>query len=1540
MVRRISLLFLTFFSLQLSFLHAQCTVPVGSDTSLCNPASVILSVNGNTGFYNWYDSPNGPSYLNNGSTFTSPLVNLRDTFYVSEYDTGATNLSLLFDGTNDYTPIQDYNYNSTGIPEVTIEVWINTGNSGDQVIASYDRNEYWRLEINGSGGGPGQIGFDILTNGGQLDFGSISRVDDGLWHHVAAVYDNGTVSIYIDGVLDASTTSGTTFGTGTTRFGFLSNGSEADVFDGTTGPNNYFDGEIGNFRIWSVARTQAEILQFMNRCLDGPQAGLEVAYTMNGSGSDDVIIDYSGNQRNAELRNFPLPGAWLSTGPSLNRCFACESARDEVIVEVIPTTTNVLGMDTCIAGDSLLLDPGPAYFDYLWQDNSTNQTFTAYSSGTYSVILDTINGCEVGDTISVVINPKPVGIDTSFCGQNNYQLRATGSNGLYRWYDDYNATTAIDTGRLDFFLSATDTFYVSSFDTTNKNNALDFDPVASNYASILGYSYAGTSYTELTIQCWIRTTNGNDQIIASFDRSEYWRLEVNGDGGSLGTVGFSVATDNGIFDFGGSIRVDDGNWHHVAAVFDNGTFSIYVDGVLDNTTTQGSTFGTGATRFGFLGTGSESDTEDGTTGPDDYFDGSIADFGVWSRAFSLAEIVNSLNNCKVAGESGLEVYYPFSDGGGTLITDRSGNNRNAILKNTFAANAWNNGGPIIEGCASECESERDTVIALLNITPRPDLGPDICASSATIIDAGPNYTSYLWNTAETTQTIVTNDGNEGLFYVTVDSAGTPCSGSDTIFSNIILMPQATDSSNCGPGTVELQVSGGSTFKWFDKNGNTVGTGSTYIPSLTASDTFTVASIECDTLRDGLSFGGVNQYVALDMFYNTSGQISELTLEAWVRTTATGGDNDNWAIVDFDRSDYYNFYVLGDGRVGFSTTSSANNIDDFYSNPAVLVNDGTWHHIAAVYDGTDKLIYIDGNLVSTRTNPHNGLNLGVGTSRYGIIGDGSEASTFNGGRNNLYYDGDVAELRIWHSVRTADQIMANMNQCLSGTESGLAAYYKTNDGVGSSTLTDFSGNNRNGTLFNMNLSTDWIITNNDIFCDCCESDVDTAIATIYDAIDSNRFTVACPSIDSSAVVLNVFGGSGQFDFRELSGEFPYSNNFVAGQSKRSLLNGGTYQIEIQDDNGCLDTTSNITINTSPSAIASSNSTGSCRIIDQNKFSFIVNGSNEVIVGVRSPSDDLGEVTASTFIQPNAQIYFGEAHLNRSLLINSDSTISSSVDLRIPLFTAELNDLIDSAIATTEIDDDLLSIGELGVTKYNGPTEDGVYDPSDATSLVFISQNSSGSQFGAEYFEITTSSFSEFWPHSSFSNFPLPIVLKSFNVSLTENKDVLIEWSTYSEINNDYFTIEKTKDGVHWFEVARINGNGNTNQVHRYSSIDEDPYSGKSYYRLKQTDFDGRFDHFTPLSITIQISQSEFVVYPNPSNGRISIEISSGFDNDEIMIRIFSLDGNLLYSKSVTQEATEASRKFQIDVSEEIPSGVYIIQLRSEQENQSKKLIINN
>lgn len=178
-----------------------------------------------------------------------------------------------------------------------------------------------------------------------------------------------------------------------------------------------------------------------------------------------------------------------------------------------------------------------------------------------------------------------------------------------------------------------------------------------------------------------------------------------------------------------------------------------------------------------------------------------------------------------------------------------------------------------------------------------------------------------------------------------------------------------------------------------------------------------------------NFDGSNDYYAIkDKKYNASGSIPNLTVTGWFKTTYSHSSfSKNWALLDFDRSEYFNVFVHGNGKVGFSTRGSG--INDFYVGTVGQYNDGHWHYVAAVYDGTNKYIYVDGILMGTKNNPHQGSPLGTGTVRYGFIGEGSEASSFNENRNNIYYDGEYDEIRLSQNTLSADWIAteyANQN----------------------------------------------------------------------------------------------------------------------------------------------------------------------------------------------------------------------------------------------------------------------------------------------------------------------------------------------------------------------------------------------------------------------------------------------------------------------------------------------------------------------------------
>ena len=130
----------------------------------------------------------------------------------------------------------------------------------------------------------------------------------------------------------------------------------------------------------------------------------------------------------------------------------------------------------------------------------------------------------------------------------------------------------------------------------------------------------------------------------------------------------------------------------------------------------------------------------------------------------------------------------------------------------------------------------------------------------------------------------------------------------------------------------------------------------------------------------LSFDGANDYAAIqDMHYTNSGEISKLTVSAWVKVPLDGGD---WSIVDFDRSEYYTCTVgmsgvTGEGNyVGFHTRGSSGGIKDMKS--TATMRDNEWHHIVWVFDSGevyDKKIYIDGQLDSQQNAYRTNVNLG-------------------------------------------------------------------------------------------------------------------------------------------------------------------------------------------------------------------------------------------------------------------------------------------------------------------------------------------------------------------------------------------------------------------------------------------------------------------------------------------------------------------------------------------------------------------------------------
>ncbi len=182
-----------------------------------------------------------------------------------------------------------------------------------------------------------------------------------------------------------------------------------------------------------------------------------------------------------------------------------------------------------------------------------------------------------------------------------------------------------------------------------------------------------------------------------------------------------------------------------------------------------------------------------------------------------------------------------------------------------------------------------------------------------------------------------------------------------------------------------------------------------------------------------------------------------------------------------------------------------------------------------------------------------------------------------------------------------------------------------------------------------------------------------------------------------------------------------------------------------------------------------------------------------------------------------------------------------------------------------------------------------------------------------------SFSPFTLGSTNTTNPLPITLLNFNALPVQNA-VNVSWTTTSEVNNDFFTIEKSQNGTDWSAIATVDAVGNSEQLTNYAHLDVNPIQGVQYYRLKQTDINGDYTYSKVIAVKFESVATTVSIYPNPAKSTISIELSNDPSADVTINVLNSMGQVVMTANGIGSTQT-------LDV-QNLNSGVYYIEIVTE------------
>ncbi|NOY80785.1 MAG: hypothetical protein GXP31_07245 [Kiritimatiellaeota bacterium] len=926
--------------------------------------------------------------------------------------------ALSFDGVASYATADAVCAAVAGGP-LTVEAWVRpdaAATGSKRTICSFHTAAKGNLIIIGFNADEGR--FYYFDDGNQW-LTSTDTFPAGEWRHVAVTIDeSNNVRLFVDGTPQIS---GYTTLKRPAADGLFSIGQEWD----TGGASDFFQGMIDEVAVWSVARTQDEIRATMHLSMSGREPGL-AGYWRFDDGVGPTATDAAVGGHDAILVGAPV---WAPTTPAV--AFGTSAVQTVDAPGAVDFSGTDLGLDftrktgattyvvSCLQAVPNVVPKGFGDSDRYW-------------------VIDDYDGGTFAADLTVTAPGRVTAADKARPWRNQLHRRDSGSD--REWALESFAATADTAGQTLTFAGLTrlSQFAVSQFEPDRvPGTALDFDgdddSVEVQPAPDL------TPTVEMTAEAWVYVTDNwvNQKVVGKTDDSAragfvLWIYNYK----LHATVWDALGTQ---YTFEGG-KVPEYKWTHIAMTWTtSGRMIGYVNGV-EVANIEASMVAIGATidplRIGIA-------PWDGTSNP---LEGALDEVRLWTVARTAQEIRETMHVTLTGFETGLAGYWQFNDGSGTTAADTSGNGHAGTLKNMDPATDWVDSSVPVSAGSSNTQivtgtgtvTFADTGLSM-NVTAKNGATTFVVSH----LEAAPNQRPAGTALADEYWVLHAYDGGTFTTDLTVGGQDLLTGDDQTTPARVRLhYRDATADGDWGALALGENVDANADTATFRRVGDTGQLVLTHDPVRIGPDT-------------ALDFDGANDYVACGTGIDLN--TTSFTIEFWAQRKSTGewnfvagtgnGTNYGELQIAFQPDNRFTFAFYG---------------DDF--DTAAAYTDGDWHHWACVYDTSTntRSIYRDGVLIGRNTAAED-LQIAAGEPFY---------IARRGGADQGWFPGSLDEMRVWSTARTATEIREHMYHPLLGNEAGLMAYWRFDDGAGT-TLTDATGNGHNGTLTNMDPATDWI-----------------------------------------------------------------------------------------------------------------------------------------------------------------------------------------------------------------------------------------------------------------------------------------------------------------------------------------------------------------------------------------------------------------------------------------------------------------------------------